>query len=134
MLLASRASVSVSARTRCEAPYCSAGTPANAALVRLVRASLPDHVRDFSFSTMQLNVGLRPKPHRDSASVGASLTVSLGPFTGGVLWQASTQQPTVFVNDVTFMPPWMWNEMDGACLHGCTPFHGQRCSIVLFTH
>ena len=99
-----------------------------------VRDSLPDQFRGLPFSTMQINVGLRPKPHRDAASVGASLTVSLGPFTGGLLWQASTQQPTVFVNDVAFLPPWTWNAMDGVCLHGSTPHHGQRCSLVLFTH
>ncbi len=71
--------------------FCSASTPASVALVRIVRESVPGQLRDFSFSTMQINVGLRPKPHRDAANAGASLTVSLGPFTGGLLWQATTQ-------------------------------------------
>ena len=74
--------------------FCSASAPANIARVRLVRESLPDQYRDLACSTVQINVGLRPKPHRDAANVGASLTISLGPFTGGLLWQATSYHAT----------------------------------------
>ena len=45
--------------------YCSDCTPDNIALVRMMKGTLPDHLREFSFSTTQLNRGLRPIVHRD---------------------------------------------------------------------
>ena len=115
-------------------PFCSRPTADNRDLVRLIRESLPAEHRCFSFTTVQVNKGLRPKPHRDSANVGASLCVSLGPFTGGVMWQALGQEVLVFEQDAKFLPPWTWGAMDGTCVHSCTPHFGQRVSLVLFTH
>ncbi len=116
--------------------YCSSATSANGALMELIKGSLLAHLRDFAFSTVQLNMGLRPKIilHRDAASVGGFLTISLGPFVGGLLWQATLQKPEDFANHVAFYPPWTCNVVSGSHLHSSTPHHGQRCSIVLFTH
>jgi hypothetical protein len=110
-------------------PYCSSASAANCDLVRLIRRSLPPAWQHFSFTTVQVNKGLRPKPHRDSANVGESLCVSLGPFTGGLMWQTLGQEALVFERDVRFLPPWTWGPMDGTCVHSCTPHFGQRVSL-----
>ena len=114
--------------------YCTAATLQNAAFVALVRASLPKEHADFAFSTIQVNPGLRPLVHRDSANLGQSLTIGLGPYTGGSLWQALVDAPVDAARQVATYPPWKWTLMNGSSLHACTPFAGERSSLVLFTH
>ena len=121
-------------RTPLRVPTCSVVTSENVTLLALVRASLPPELRRFGFSTAQLNRGLRPKVHCDNANLGISLTISLGPFAGGGLWQSTVMWPSRLARDTRQLPPWKWNIMDGAMPHGSYPFCGQRCSVVLFLH
>ena len=114
--------------------YCTAATEQNVAFVALVRASLPQEHADFKFSTIQINRGLRPLVHRDSANLGHSLTIGLGPYVGGSLWQALVDEPVDAVTQVATYKPWQWTVMSGSSLHACTPFAGERSSLVLFSH
>ncbi len=93
----------------------------------------PSH-QGIKSSTAQLNVGLRPILHRDGANLGRSLTISLGLFVGGGLWQAQTQRPTSLQRDIVHFAPWEWCVMDGSLLHAGLPYAGERASIVLFKH
>jgi hypothetical protein len=114
--------------------YCSQPTVADIALVSLIRDTLPPELKSFTFTTIQLNRSIRPKIHRDSANVGLSMTLAIGPFMGGGLWQSSGPNANNARRDCVQYPPWRWNLMDGAQLHAVYPYAGERASIVLFTH
>jgi hypothetical protein len=114
--------------------YCSEANNADKDLIALIRATLPSEHRAFQFTTAQVNRGLRPKRHRDGANVGSSLTIAIGPYVGGTLWQATSASPTCCARDAMHLPPWSWQKMNGSFLHATSPHCGQRCSIVLFTH
>jgi hypothetical protein len=114
--------------------YCSRPSVADIALVSLIRETLPPALQSRNFTTIQLNRSLRPKIHRDSANVGLSMTLSIGPFMGGGLWQSSGPSANNARRDCIQYPPWTWNSMDGAQLHAVYPYAGERASIVLFTH
>mgnify|MGYP002807309439 CR=1 FL=1 len=90
---------------------CSAASAANVALMELFRGSLPAHLRDFALARCNLIRCSDPQLHRDAASIGESLTIFLGPFVGGLLWQATLQRPDDFVDHVAFYPPWhgLWS-------------------------
>ena len=114
--------------------YCSRASAEDIELVELIRSTLPQELARFSFSSIQLNRGLRPILHRGAANVGGSVTIALGPYAGGTRWQTAVARPTSCARDVVHFPPWTWTPMDGAALHAATPFCGQQCSSVLFLH
>ena len=114
--------------------YCSPYTVADAALVTLIKSTLPPEMKNFSFSTIQLNRSVRPKIHRDSANVGPSLTLAIGPFMGGGLWQAAGADASNARRDCIQLPPWRWSIMNGDLVHAVHPYAGKRASIVLFNH
>ncbi len=62
------------------------------------------------------------------------MTLAIGPFMGGGLWQSSGPNANNARRDCVQYPPWRWNLMDGAQLHAVYPYAGERASIVLFTH
>ena len=114
--------------------YCTKASPADVELLSLIRSTLPPKFRDFGFSTAQLNRELRPKLHRDSANLGSSLTIALGPYVGGGLWQSQGPHPTDFKRDCVHYAPWKWVAMNGSQLHAVYPYFGNRCSVVLCMH
>jgi hypothetical protein len=116
------------------APFCSTATPQNAAFVALVSAPSSQEYADFSFSTIQVNRGSRPFVQCDLAILGFSLTIGLGPYTGGALRQSLGGDPVHVGSPAATLPPWKWTLMDGSSLTSGTPCAGVRPSHVLVSH
>ena len=104
-----------------------------------------------NFISIQLNNGYTSAMHVDGISVGPSVIIALGDFTGGQLWaydpSGSTYRPVtrrlrgfpevrvgeklpgnlVSIHNRPF-------EFDGTLPHGTEKFTGERFSLVFFVH
>ena len=92
-------------------------------VVRSARLQWPQ----FFFTSAQLNIGMCSGLHTDSANVGPSLVLGLGPHAGGELW--SYQPGEGVVHELM-----NWTPINGRIAHRNHPFAGHMSSIVLFTH
>ena len=86
-----------------------------------------DGLHNFTYSTIQINKGLRAKTHVDAANIALSLIITLGPFTGGWTWQ-------LVGSIAAILQTGQWAYIDGRAPHSSSLFCGLRTSIVLFTH
>ena len=92
-------------------------------VIRSVKAAFPD----FKFTSAQFNIGLCAGLHTDSANVGPSMIVAVGPHAGGNLWLHQPGEGKVHYLQT-------WTPINGRIPHRNLPFFGKRGSIVLFTH
>lgn len=61
------------------------------AVVRSISAVMPD----FRYTSIQVNKNLRASLHADAHNMGPSLFMEMGPFSGGGLWQLTSEGPSV---------------------------------------
>ena len=93
---------------------------------------------DFEFLSIQINDNHDAAKHRDVGNMGPSMARTVGRFDGGHLFW--------FPHDVGFAAPEDFPEdeavqidtdrfarFDGRCVHGVTPFTGERFSAIFFT-
>jgi hypothetical protein len=93
-------------------------------LFRLVKALIAEYHPDFKYTTIQVNKNLECKPHIDQNNVGDSYAIAFGEYTGGEL----------VVEGEAFNIRNRWKRFDGRKAHWVEPFHGERYSLVFFTH
>ena len=109
-----------------QAPYCY--IPAQyQAILRYIIDSAAATAPGFHFSSVQVNINLASAIHVDSANIGPSMAIGLGPHIGGQLW--TDGHPEGQVNEIR-----EWHCFNGCIPHANLPYFGQRISIVLFTH
>ena len=111
---------------RSRTPYCHF-MPEAALLVNLIVKCAAAADPTLAFTTIQVNQQLRSKLHTDSNSLGPSMVIHIGPYTGGWTWVYST-------GCGDFILPSAWHHLDGKTPHASNPFFGDRISLVLFSH
>ncbi len=108
-------------------------------LCRWLAENAPSTLKNFAYSSINLNYGYAARRHRDANNVGPSITKSFGQFTGGLLlyWPFDDGQSDIndFVDSAALTID-THREMvlfDGPRCHTVTPFQGERYSVVFFT-
>eukprot|EP00931_Biecheleriopsis_adriatica_P092312 TRINITY_DN66128_c0_g1_i1.p1 TRINITY_DN66128_c0_g1~~TRINITY_DN66128_c0_g1_i1.p1 ORF type:complete len:539 (+),score=113.61 TRINITY_DN66128_c0_g1_i1:243-1619(+) len=103
---------------------------------------LPEDVKDFKFTSMNVNCNYAARLHRDAGNFGPSFIRAFGQFTGGKLnyWPEDAGAPTSLeksgltnANKVQFNLDKELAMFNGNCGHSVDPFQGTRYSIVWFT-
>ena len=89
-------------------------------LIEQVVASIQQIDPSFSFTSLQVNEGLKSRMHFDSANVGNAFFISLGPYVGGQLWVDGAPSE--------FAQPNTWHRINMNHAHRTTPFASSRVS------
>ena len=92
---------------------------------------------DFTYTSIQLNVGFHCKRHRDKGNMGPSVIKSLGTYVGGILlyWKHDdTFGPlhNLHPSEAEKIDTRRWTKFDGRKAHEVTPFECERLSVVYY--
>lgn len=104
-----------------------------------LRDRLPEDVKDFGFTSINVNKNYAGRLHRDSNNVGPSLITAFGGFKGGQLNYYSDDNRLLPLEDlpvdrrVTVDLSSSLVIFDGKRGHSVKPFEGERYSLVYFT-
>jgi len=110
-------------------------------LARWLTDRLPQDVKGFKFTSMNVNCNYAAQQHRDAGNFGPSFIRAFGEFTGGQLnyWPEDVGAPTPLkdagltnASKVQFDLSKDLALFNGNCAHSVEQFQGDRYSIVWF--
>ena len=107
--------------------YCAVPHPNTQLFLGLVTQHISQLYPSLQSATLAVKDCIRAKLHCDDNNIADSLAISLGPFSGGFLWQMTPDGGQPLCHGV-------WHPTDGTWQHLTTPHCGRRVSLVAFTH